>query len=99
MDTKRGATMARTGRPKVEPGARKDKIIKFRVSDSEHEAIKKIAEFRELSVSDLVKIGLSREGVNITLEDIGQRVVESMVNDGKRDRVNLDKERLRTSQT
>ena len=91
--------MVRTGRPKIEPSKRKDKLIKVRVSVSEHEAIKKLAESRELSVSDLVKIGLSREGVNITLEDIGQRVVESMVNDGKRDRVNLDKERLRTSQT
>ena len=91
--------MVRAGRPKIEPSKRKDKLIKVRVSVSEHEAIKKLAESRELSVSDLVKIGLSREGVNITLEDIGQRVVESMVNDGKRDRVNLDKERLRTSQT
>ena len=91
--------MARTGRPKVEPSKRKDKLIKVRVSVSEHEAIKKLAESRELSVSDLVKIGLSREGVNITLEDIGQRVVESMVNDGKRDRVNLDKKRMRTIPT
>jgi len=87
--------MVRTGRPKIEPSKRKDKLIKVRVSVSEHEAIKKLAESRELSVSDLVKIGLSREGVNITLEDIGQRVVESMVNDGKRDRVNLDKKRMR----
>lgn len=91
--------MARTGRPKVEPGARKDKIIKFRVSDSEHEAIKKLAESRELSVSDLVKIGLSREGAKIDFDEIGQRGVDDLVNDGKRDRVNLDKERLRTSQT
>jgi len=98
MDTKRGATMARTGRPKVEPGARKDKIIKFRVSDSEHEAIKKIAESRGLSVSDLVKIGLTRD-TKILFDEIGQRVVDELVNDGKRDRVNLDKERLRTSQT
>ena len=87
--------MVRTGRPKIEPSKRKDKLIKVRVSVSEHEAIKKLAESRELSVSDLVKTGLSREGVNITLEDIGQRVVESMVNDGKRDRVNLDKKRMR----
>ncbi len=90
--------MARTGRPKVEPGARKDKIIKFRVSDSEHEAIKKIAESRGLSVSDLVKIGLTRD-TKILFDEIGQRVVDELVNDGKRDRVNLDKERLRTSQT
>jgi len=91
--------MVRTGRPKIEPSKRKDKLIKVRVSVSEHEAIKKLAESRELSVSDLVKIGLSREGVNITLEDIGQRVVESMVNDGKRDRVNLDKKRMRINPT
>jgi len=90
--------MARTGRPKVEPGVRKDKIIKFRVSDSEHEAIKKIAESRGLSVSDLVKIGLTRD-TKILFDEIGQRVVDELVNDGKRDRVNLDKERLRTSQT
>ena len=90
--------MARTGRPKVEPGARKDKIIKFRVSDYEHEAIKKIAESRGLSVSDLVKIGLTRD-TKILFDEIGQRVVDELVNDGKRDRVNLDKERLRTSQT
>ena len=91
--------MVRSGRPKIEPSKRKDKLIKVRVSVSEHEAIKKLAESRELSVSDLVKIGLSREGVNITLEDIGQRVVESMVNDGKRDRVNLDKKRMRINPT
>jgi len=91
--------MVRTGRPKIEPSKRKDKLIKVRVSVSEHEAIKKLAESRELSVSDLVKTGLSREGVNITLEDIGQRVVESMVNDGKRDRVNLDKKRMRINPT
>ena len=90
--------MARTGRPKVEPGARKDKIIKFRVSHSEHEAIKKIAESRGVSVSDLVKIGLTRDA-KIAFDEIGQRVVDELVNDGKRDRVNLDKERLRTSQT
>ncbi len=91
--------MARTGRPKVEPSKRKDKLIKVRVSDSEHEAIKKLAESRELSVSDLVKIGLSREGAKIDFDEIGQRVVDDLVNDGKRDRVNLDKKRLRTIPT
>lgn len=91
--------MVRTGRPKIEPSKRKDKLIKVRVSVSEHEAIKKLAESRELSVSDLVKIGLSREGAKITLEDIGRQVVDGMVNDGKRDRVNLDKKRMRTIPT
>ncbi len=90
--------MVRTGRPKIEPGKRKDKLIKVRVSVSEHEVIKKFAESRGVSVSDLVKIGLTRD-TKILFDEIGQRVVDELVNDGKRDRVNLDKERLRTSQT
>ncbi len=91
--------MVKVGRPKIEPSKRKVKLIKVRVSVSDHEAIKKFAESRGVSVSDLVKIGLSREGANITLEDIGQRVVDDMVNDGNRDRVNLDKKRMRTIPT
>lgn len=91
--------MVKVGRPKIEPYKRKIKLIKVRVSVSDHEAIKKFAESRGVSVSDLVKIGLSREGANITLEDIGQRVVDDMVNDGNRDRVNLDKKRMRTIPT
>jgi len=91
--------MVRTGRPKIEPSKRKDKLIKVRVSVSEHEAIKKLAESRELSVSDLVKIGLSREGAKISLDELGRRVVDDLVNDGKRDRVNLDKKRMRTNAT
>ena len=91
--------MVKVGRPKIEPSKRKVKLIKVRVSVSDHEAIKKFAESRGVSVSDLVKIGLSREGANITLEDIGQRVVDDMVNDGNRDWVNLDKKRMRTIPT
>jgi len=86
--------MVRTGRPKIEPSKRKDKLIKVRVSVSEHEAIKKLAESRELSVSDLVKLGLSREGANISLDEIGQRVVDKLLNDSNRDSVNLDNKRI-----
>lgn len=91
--------MVKVGRPKVEPGKRKDKLIKVRVSVSEHELIKKFAESRGVSVSDLVKLGLSREGANISLDEIGQRVVDKLLNDSNRDSVNLDNKRMRTSPT
>ncbi len=91
--------MVKVGRPKIEPSKRKVKLIKVRVSVSDHEAIKKFAESRGVSVSDLVKIGLSREGARITLDEVGQHVVEDMVNDNNRDRVNLENKRMRTNPT